>query len=243
MLTPQELERLLFIDIETVPVAENFEDLTPVGQKYWRKRHDALYRLDDDPPAAEDSFFERAGVFSEYAAVVCISCGYLKFDESGAPKPAFKTMFDTDEAALLREFADMIQSSVSGAGGRKPFDRFCGHNIKEFDLPFLTRRCIIRNVLPLPDAMQLYGKKPWEITHVDTLEMWKFGDFKAFISLELLADSLGLDTSKQQLNGAEVGRTYWKDKDYDAIKTYCEADVRCTMEVLLRLAGQPCLAA
>jgi 3'-5' exonuclease len=243
MLTPQEIESLLFIDIETVPMAQHWEDLSPEMQSHWSHKHHTLQKRNqnqlEDESSASNSFFLQSGVYAEFAKVVCISCGYLRFKGEGeAPEARIKTLFNVVESDLLTAFKQLILHFAKSRNGNGAF-KFCGHNIKEFDLPFLTRRMIINQVLPLPNVLDTYGKKPWEVEHVDTMQYWRFGDNKSYTSLDLLAATLGLGTSKGELNGSKVATTFWHEQNYDLIQSYCQADVLITMKVLLRFMGYP----
>ncbi len=174
-------------------------------------------------------FEERAGIFSEFAKVVCIGFGSLQQQEHGW-KMRLKSLTNDNEKVLLTDFCDMV-SKFS-----KHFNevRFCGHNIKEFDIPFLCRRMVI-NGIPLPNCMQVAGKKPWEVAHLDTMDMWKFGDYKNFTSLSLLAEILGIPSPKSDIDGSMVSGVYWNDKDLARIGSYCLQDVLTSAKVYLRL--------
>ncbi|MFN4248762.1 MAG: ribonuclease H-like domain-containing protein [Flavipsychrobacter sp.] len=176
-------------------------------------------------------FEEKAGVFSEFAKVVCIVVGSLQ-QQGDNWTLRLKPLANDDEKQLLIDFKELVQRFAK----HYPNLQFCGHNIKEFDVPFLCRRMLI-NGIQLPDAMNLSGKKPWEITHYDTLEMWKFGDYKHFTSLALLAEILGIPSPKDDMDGSMVGHVYWNEKDLPRIAKYCMQDVLTSAKVFLRLKG------
>ncbi|MBL7718389.1 MAG: ribonuclease H-like domain-containing protein [Flavipsychrobacter sp.] len=228
----EQLKNILFIDIETVPCVPEFSLLKDSLQAEWVKKAKYVKSPVEKPLDPAELFVERGGIFSEFSKVVCIVVGSL-VQQEGAWKLRLKSLVHDDETQLLNNFCDVL------ARFRRNFPdlRFCGHNIKEFDIPFLCRRMIINGV-PLPDCMQLSGKKPWEINHLDTLELWRFGDYKHFTSLALLAAVLDIPSPKNDLDGSMVGSVYWKDKDLERIGRYCIQDVLTTAKVFLKLKGE-----
>ena len=227
----EQLKSILFVDIETVPLKPGFELLTEGLQKEWERKAKFLKSSTDDAAMPAELFVEKAGIFSEFAKVVCIGFGSLQLQGSSW-NMRLKALANDDEKALLQDFSKMLD----GFTKFYPMLRFCGHNIKEFDIPFLCRRMVI-NGLPLPQSMQLSGKKPWEIGHIDTLEMWKFGDYKNYTSLSLLAEVLGIPSPKTDIDGSMVGHVYWQEHDLPRIAKYCLQDVLTAARVYLRLAG------
>ncbi len=222
---------ILFIDIETVPMQPQFA-LLQDGMKHEWERKARLIKNLTDPSADPGSVFEdRAGIYSEFAKIVCISFGSLHKDGNNW-KIRLKSLADDDEQKILVGFARVIERMIAVHRDI----RFCGHNIKEFDIPFICRRFVI-NGLPLPTCLQLSGKKPWEITHLDTMEMWKFGDNKNFTSLSLLAQVLGIPSPKSDIDGSQVAGVYWKERDLPRICMYCMQDVLTAAKVFLRLRG------
>lgn len=227
----EQLKNILFIDIETVPVVPEHSLLSPVMQAEWAKKAKYLKSSTDENAGPEQLFGERAGIFSEFARVVCI--GFASFHKHGDSwKFRMKSLTNDDEKVLLNDFSELIGKFTS----RYQELRFCGHNIKEFDIPFLCRRMVI-NGMELPECMQLSGKKPWEISHLDTLELWRFGDYKHFTSLALLAAVLGIPSPKEDIDGSMVAEVYYKEKDLARIGKYCLRDVLTTAKVFLRLKG------
>lgn len=226
--------QLMYFDIETVPGTEKLENMPESIQKLWELKHAQFLSRNPDryPPETtfEESFSGNAGIFAEFGKVVCISVGYI--DEKHDGKFKVKSYAGDDEKIVLLAFADALIK-----WGRNPKRSLCGHNIKEFDVPFVARRMIIHNI-PLPDIIQVSGKKPWEINFVDTLEAWKFGDYKHYTSLNLLSAVLGIPSPKDDIDGSQVGDVYYKEKNLDRIVTYCEKDVVTTARVLLRLRGE-----
>lgn len=227
----EQFRNILFIDIETVPIVPEYTLLTPGMQAQWDKKSKYL-KSDTGEPASPDQLFgEKAGIFSEFAKVVCIGIASFHQNQDGW-KFRMKSLINDDEKVLLNEFCEMLGRFTA----RNQELRFCGHNIKEFDIPFLCRRMVINDV-SLPDCMQLSGRKPWEINHLDTLELWRFGDYKHFTSLALLAEVLGIPSPKEDIDGSMVGRVYWGEHDLQRIGKYCLRDVLTTAKVFLRLKG------
>ena len=227
----EHLKSILFIDIETVPVFHSFSGLSDALKKEWIRKAGTLKHVAPENADPADLFTEKAGVFSEFAKVIVIGIGSL-YQLNGAWKMRLKALMGDDETGLLIEFSQVLERF---AKQHSDF-RFCGHNIKEFDIPFLCRRMVI-NGLPLPFSMQLYGKKPWEVTHLDTLELWKYGDYKNFTSLSLLATVLGIPSPKSDIDGSMVAGVYWEENDLARIGKYCLQDVLTSAKVYLKVAG------
>ncbi len=225
MLEKVKLSDVLFLDIETVPANYNFESLPENFQQHWDKKS-AYFRKEDEKAS---DVYQRAGIYAEFGKIICISVGILSQNN----KFRVKSFFGDDEKQLLIEFSQMILN------WDKINSKFiCGHNIKEFDIPYICRRILV-NGLTLPPTFDLAGKKPWEITHIDTLELWKFGDYKNFTSLALLADLFNIPTPKDDIDGSQVYGVYYEEKNLERIVTYCEKDVLCVANLLLRLMGKP----
>ncbi len=230
-MTNEQLKSILFIDIETVPIQPKLSDLSENMQQLWIKKSKLLRT--DKPEDADPAklFEERGGIFSEFSKVVCIGIGSLVQQENEWTF-RLKSLCENDEKILLNNFLSILERFNSANKEMK----FCGHNIKEFDLPFLCRRLII-NGIPLPPPLQLNNKKPWEIPHLDTLEMWKFGDYKNYTSLALLAEVLNIPSPKNDIDGSMVSRVFWEEKDNERIAKYCMQDVLTTAKVFMHLCG------
>lgn len=236
-----DLYNILFIDIETAPAVADFEELSEEMQELWGvKCRSILRRPADDIEFDEmaDVFKLKAGIYSEFAKIICISVGFLTRQADGSdPILRLKSYSNHNEATLITEFAELLSRHYNNP------DKFaiCGHNIREFDVPFICRRSLV-NQLPLPKMLDIAGKKPWETKHLlDTLEMWKFGDIKNYTSLRLLAALFDIPSPKDDISGADVGRVYWEERDLDRISTYCEKDVLATVQLFLRLKRLPLL--
>lgn len=228
----QQHQHILFMDIETVPVVKDYSTLSDTMQAEWQKK--SRFFIKDDIENADYSqiYSDRAGVYAEFAKVVCIGFGSLQ-QMDGVWQMRAKTFADEDEHKLLTQFVDMLARFVD-------YNKqmvFCGHNIKEFDIPFLCRRMLI-NKIPIPPIMNLSGKKPWENPHIDTLELWKFGDYKNYTSLALLAEILGIPSPKDDIDGSMVASVFYEEKNLPRISKYCLQDVVTSAKVFLRLKGE-----
>ncbi len=217
------VESILFLDIETVPLVPEFSMLDETFQKLWEQK--AKYIQADRTP---EEVYERAGIYAEFGKIVCISFG-MHYAEDGERKLKIRSFYGHDEKEILTHFCSLLQSF------KYPV-YLCAHNGKEFDFPYLSRRMLI-NGIALPAALDNAGKKPWEINHLDTLELWKFGDYKHYTSLSLLAAVFGIPTPKDDIDGSMVAKVYWHDKDVERIKVYCEKDVLTLAQVYLKLAN------
>lgn len=231
-----DLSKILFLDIETVSEKSEFGALDPNFQKLWAHKSRQFVDDNTDMEAVGKSYKDKAGIFSEFSKIVCISVGFLR-KEGKDWFFRLKSFYGDDEKEILEDFSKLINRNYNN-----PLSSYlCGHNIKEFDIPFMCRRMVI-NGLEIPDVMQVSGKKPWEIKHfIDTLELWKFGDFKNFTSLNLLSVVLNVPSPKDDIDGSQVGRVYWEDKDLPRIAVYCQKDVQTVMQVLMRMQRMPIL--
>jgi 3'-5' exonuclease len=223
------INNILFLDIETVPQFPAFKDLAPEWQELWTKK--SAFLTKDKPEENAESVYGNAGIYAEFGKIVCISCGVIS--KSGDDKKILlKSFSGEDETSLLLQFSEMLEKW--GAGNNK---FLCAHNGKEFDFPYLCRRFIIHQ-LSIPFILDTLGKKRWDIPHLDTMELWKFGDYKNYTSLNLLALSLGIQTPKDDIDGSMVNEVFWKQKDLERIVTYCQKDVVTVAQVFLRLTGE-----
>ncbi len=229
MLQRINLEHILFLDIETVPETAHFNDLEDDKKELWDQK--SKYQRKEEFTAEE--FYERAGIWAEFGKVICISVGYFNF--KGDIRTFRTTTFHGEESNLLKEFKNLLNSHFSSTK-----HLLCGHNAKEFDFPYIARRMIIHGI-ELPYKLNLFGKKPWEIPHLDTMELWKFGDYKHFTSLKLLANILGIPSPKDDIDGSQVRHVYYEENNLDRIITYCEKDVVTTAQVFLKLRGDDLL--
>ncbi|MEZ5013803.1 MAG: 3'-5' exonuclease [Chitinophagales bacterium] len=221
-------EGLFIFDIETAPAVKDFGELSPEMQKLFDDKVGRMRKEDEDPAAF---YFSKAGIYAEFGKIICMSCGFIqkKGDQYAL---RIKTFSGHDERELLKEITPTLLN-VS----RNNYI-LCGHNIREFDVPWLCRRYLI-NGLQLPPVLDIYGKKPWEVNHLDTLDLWKFGDFKHYTSLHLLASILQVPTPKDDIDGSMVGQVYWHEDDLKRIATYCSKDVVAVAQVVMRLKGLP----
>ncbi len=227
------LHNILFLDIETVSQHAAYAELNPEWRLLWDKKAEQLLRGKTDQ--LPEDIYGRSAIYAEFGKVICISCGILS-GTGEDKKLIIKSFYDDDEPALLSSFCDMI-SRWSECGPRF----LCAHNGKEFDYPYLCRRMIINDVC-IPEVLSIAGKKPWEVNHLDTMELWKFGDYKSYTSLNLLAHALGIPTPKDDIDGSMVGEVYWKQKDLARIAAYCQKDVITLAQIYLRLNREAIVA-
>jgi predicted PolB exonuclease-like 3'-5' exonuclease len=226
-----DLTQILVLDIETVPQYPSFTDLPENWQYLWSKKAATLRNLESQ---SESDVYPRAGIYAEFGKIICISCGF--FSSAGRSYQfRVKSFYGDDEAKILSEFNHMLLRHFSD-----PANSLCAHNGKDFDYPYIARRCLL-NGLEIPDLLNTAGKKPWEIKLLDTMELWKFGDYKNFTSLELLAASFGIPTPKDDIDGSMVWTVYWSDKDLERIKKYCEKDVITVAQLLLKFKNEAML--
>jgi hypothetical protein len=222
-----DLKNILFLDIETVPEVEHWKDLPETKQQLFAKKT-AYQRKDEITP---EDFYERAGIWAEFGKIICISAAYFspKSEERILRVTSF---FGDDEQQILLDFKELLNSHFN-----KAKHVFCAHNGKEFDFPFIARRMIIHRI-ELPSKLNLFGKKPWEVPHLDTMELWKFGDYKHFTSLQLLASVLGVPSPKEDIDGSDVARVYYKEKGMQRIVSYCEKDTITLAQLVLRFNNE-----
>ncbi len=229
MITKLNLENILFLDIETVPEVQDFKDLDSDKKDLWEQK--SKYQRKDEFTAEE--FYPSAGIWAEFGKIICISVGYFTF--KGDLRNFRTTSFYGEEKNLLKDFKNLLISHFSQAK-----HLLCAHNGKEFDFPYIARRMII-NGISLPYKLNLFGKKPWEVPHLDTLELWKFGDYKNYTSLKLLTKVLGIPSPKDDIDGSDVYRVFYEENDISKIIDYCEKDTIAVAQIILRLRGDELL--
>ncbi|UMB59366.1 3'-5' exonuclease [Lutibacter sp. A80] len=228
MNTKINFENILFLDIETVPETEFYSDLSEEKQELFASKTQYQRKEEFTP----EEFYDRAGIWAEFGKIVCISVGY--FANFKTKDREFRvTSFFGDEVQILKDFKKLINLHFN-----KAVHVLCAHNGKEFDFPYIARRMIIHQI-ELPEKLNLFGKKPWEIPHLDTLELWKFGDYKHYTSLKLLTSILNIPSPKDDISGGEVGSVYYKEKNIKRIVTYCEKDTIAVAQLLLRFNNEP----
>ena len=221
---------ILFLDIETVSQYETYNHLPEDWKELWDLKATIINR--NKLEESSESVYHRAGIYAEFGKILCISCGYIS-GTGEEKKLIIKSFCGEDEKKLLREFSEMLKQWSNNS------EKFlCAHNGKEFDYPYICRRMVI-NGIEIPEALKIAGRKPWEVRHLDTMEMWKFGDYKSFTSLKLLAKVLGIPSPKDDIDGSMVNSVYWTEKDVDRIVEYCQKDVITLTQVLLRFHCEP----
>lgn len=222
------LDKVLFLDIETVPLYYTFDELDAAAAKLYLDKNRFIQERDG---LTNEEVYQKAGIFAEFGKIVCISCGFVTHSTAGK-SIRMKSFSGDDEEKLLREFADLLDNHYL-----PPTGILCGHNAKEFDFPFIARRMLI-NGIDLPSALDIAGKKPWEISHLDTMDLWKFGDFKHYTSLSLLCHVFNIPTPKDDISGADVARVYYEENDLDRIVEYCQKDVVALIQLFLRFRNE-----
>jgi uncharacterized protein YprB with RNaseH-like and TPR domain len=228
MISKLSLANILFLDIETVPLQERFDQLEEIDQQLYADKT-KYQRKEDFTPA---DFYDRAGIWAEFGKIICISVGYF-VNRDGQQ---FRTRsFVGEEKELIEEFTALLNEHFSGRN-----HLMCAHNGKEFDFPYIARRMVILGI-EIPSKLNLFGKKPWEVPHLDTLELWKFGDYKHYTSLKLLTRILGIPSPKDDIDGSQVRDVYYQDHDLQRIATYCEKDVVAVAQIVLKLRKEPIL--
>lgn len=229
MLSKLKLEYILFLDIETVPEVEHFSDLSSEKQDLWAQKSQ-YQRKDDFSP---EEYYHRAGIWAEFGKIICISLGYFAPEETSR---SFRiTTISGKEDSILKQFKSLLETHFN-----HPKHLLCAHNGKEFDFPYIARRMLIHNI-KLPSKLNLFGKKPWEVPHLDTLELWKFGDYKHYTSLKLMTNVLDIPSPKDDIDGSEIFSVYYNDNDIHRIIDYCQKDTLAVAQILLRLRGEALL--
>ena len=233
MLNHIRLEDVLFLDIETVPQCPDFQHLDETTQELWTQKS-ASFCKDGQTPG---DVYQRAGIYAEFGKIVCISVGFIYPTTGGQMAFRLKSCFNDDESKLLNQFAEVVHSF-----SRQHFNMLlCAHNGREFDFPYIARRMLINSIV-LPDMFDIAGKKPWEISFIDTMELWRFGDYKNYTSLKMLAHVFGIPSPKDDIDGSQVANVYWQEKDLPRIARYCEKDVLTIAQILLRYKGMQLIA-
>ncbi len=232
MLENYKIDHILFLDVETVPQVYDFKAV-PDRSKYLF--NEKVKNQVSEDVTVEQLYRQRGGILAEFGKIICISVGYIqKPDENYQLR--LKSFYGDDEKKILEDFASLLNKSFKN----EKEDVLCAHNGKEFDFPYLCRRMLV-NGIKIPKILQIMGKKPWEINHIDTLEFWKFGDYKHYTSLELLTEIFGIPSPKDDIKGSDVARVYWEEKDLKRIAKYCQKDVLALVQLFLRFKGDSLL--
>lgn len=240
MLNHVDIVNVLFLDIETVSGHRTYGDMPDEFKKLWKLKARSVLRKYDEPITEEEAvetYTERAGIFAEFGKICCISVGIVTRNRDGEMKVRLKSYADHDEKKLLEDFAGLLNQHFNNT--RRHY--FCGHNIKEFDIPYICRRMLIHQ-MELPELLNIPGKKPWDLEYMlDTLTLWKFGDFKNYTALKVLTACFGIPSPKDDIDGSEVGRVYWEEDDLERIGVYCEKDVLAVVHLLMKYKLMPLL--
>lgn len=223
-----KLDKVLFLDIETAPQVYLPQQLDTNVKKLFGTK---VGVSPDDVGDFQEAYARRASIFAEFGKIICISVGFINETTTGK-QLRLKSFYHDDEETLLLQFKKLLDEHYN-----TPYHLMCGHNAKEFDFPYMCRRMLI-NGIELPSILNIAGKKPWEVGHLDTMELWKFGDYKAYTSLALLCHVFGIPTPKDDISGADVARVYYEDNDLERIKVYCEKDVVALVQLFLKMQGE-----
>ena len=231
MLQKINLEKILFLDIETVAQSSDFSQLNDDIKAHWERKANFIAKDDETP----ESLYERAGIYAEFGKIVCISVGFINI-ENGIKSLRLKSYYNDNEQKLLTDFFELLNNHYNNRDSL-----LCAHNGKEFDFPYIGRRALI-NGINIPEILDLAGKKPWEVAHLDTLQLWKFGDYKHYTSLSLLTSIFNIPTPKDDIDGSMVNQVYWKDKDLERIANYCQKDVVALTQLFLKFRNETIIA-
>ena len=233
MLANIDIEKVLFLDIETVPEYPKYEDVPERFRKLWDKKSKSF--TPEDETSAD--VYNRAGIYAEFGKIVCISVGFIKHTTDGLVL-RITSFANDDEKILLEEFSGLLNQHYNNLA----VHRLCGHNGKEFDFPYIARRMIVHG-MSLPVLLNIGGLKPWENPHLDTMTYWKFGEYKNFTSLDLLAAIFDVPTPKDDIDGSQVYGVYYEENNLDRIVEYCQKDVVTLVQVYRKLSGNPVISA
>lgn len=228
MLTKLNIYDILFLDIETVPQHKSWDEVDVEMQELY----EAKTRYQRKEEFTAEAFYQRAGIWAEFGKIICISVGYfVKINDEKQLR--ITSFYSDDEKQILLNFKELLDTHFN-----LKKHLLCAHNGKEFDFPYIARRMVIHQI-KLPNKLNLFGKKPWEVSHLDTLELWKFGDYKHYTSLKLLTKILNIPSPKQDIDGSEVKDVYYNEKNLPRIVEYCERDTIAVAQLLLRFNNLP----
>ncbi len=228
------LEKILFLDVETVPMCFEFKDLPDKFKPLWQKKMKTISKQEEKTP--EELYFEKAGIYAEFGKIVCISVGFFRILDDNTKTFRVKSFSNDDEKVILEEFKCLLENHFNSED-----NLLCGHNGKEFDFPYISRRMLVNGIL-LPDMLNNFAKKPWQTKFIDTMELWKFGDYKNYTSLNLLAAVFDIPTPKDDISGEDVAEVYWKENNLPRIAHYCNKDVITTARLFLKFRGEETLS-
>lgn len=226
MIEKLHLDKILFLDIETVPQVYNFNGLDEKTKELFEAK---TRFMQNDEKTFESLYNDRGGIYAEFGKIICISVGFIHETRTGK-EIRMKSFYHDDEETLLKQFKSLLDEKIG-----HDFI-LCGHNAKEFDFPYICRRMLV-NGMRIPRQLDIMGKKPWEVNLLDTMELWKFGDYKAYTSLALLCHIFNIPTPKDDISGADVAKVYYEENNLERIKIYCEKDVVALIQLFLRMRG------
>ena len=227
MLEKIKEENILFLDIETAAQRQFYSDLDDRFKDLWAKK--MRWYIEKEEKTAEE-LYEKAAIWAEFGKIICISVGFI-VGQNNQRVLRIKSFYGHDEKHLLENFAFLLNNHFN-----RDRHLLCAHNGKEFDFPYISRRMLV-NEVKLPRILDIAGKKPWEVNHIDTMELWKFGDIKHYTSLDLLAAIFNIPSPKNQFDGSQVNKIYWEEGDLPKIADYCQKDVITICKLFLKLKG------
>ena len=222
----ENLQNILFLDIETTPQYKCFDDVPEHVQSLWKKKMQTTVKPDDDA----EKTYQRAGIWAEFGKIICISMGFI-YEKNGKNLFRAKSLYGDDEKKILLDFNETLKKF---SAKHKKGVLLCAHNGKEFDFPYIARRMLI-NKIPLPSVLDVSGKKPWEVPFLDTMELWRFGDYKNYTSLDLLASVFDIPSPKDDIDGSMIADVYYNQHDIERIVRYCEKDTFTVACLYLRM--------
>lgn len=225
------LENVLFLDIETVPQHPSYELVHEGFRPHWERKALNLKKAEHETAA---DIYNRAGIYAEFGKIICISAGIFT-SNNNCREFRVKSFSGDNEKIILENFIQLLDQSFN-----KSHHMLCAHNGKEFDFPYMSRRMLV-NGLKLPEILNTCTKKPWEVQHLDTMELWKFGDYKSYTPLNLLAYIFNIPSPKDDIDGSMVWKIYWEEKNLPRIVTYCQKDVITVAQIILKYRVEPLL--
>lgn len=225
MFLRSKIQDVLFLDIETVPLYAEYDELEGMEKYLW----DRTARYINTEEETDSETYAQAGVYAEFGRIVCICVGNIGIDNE-CEFLKLRCFYNDDERNLLLEFKSFLQKLNTAT-------ILCAHNGKAFDFPFICRRMLI-NGIELPEIFVNSENKSSELQHLDTLEFWKFGDYQHFTSLEHLAHLFKLESSKKDIDRGSVQKVYYSQNDPQKIVDYCFNDVVTIAQLLLRFNNQ-----
>lgn len=226
------LRNVLFVDVETASAASDYHELEIRMQRLWDKKS-LIYSAEGNYSTPE-LYYNKASLHAEFGKIIVISAAYFYLNDKQDLCLRVKAFDAPDERTLLEDFVELLKQKHFNSKAL----RLCAHNGKDFDFPYLSRRMLVNNI-EIPDALDIMGKKPWEIQHLDTMDIWRFGERRETVSLETLAAIFGLPDYTAEMNNNQINDVYYKEKNLEKIASFSKKDVSITAQVYLKLNNIP----